>query len=306
MKIKDITSKIFHPHIAVFLILLPISITLLTLSLLYYESTSIFAILSYLLASYMLIIISLKIPKLVSFLKKIKENNKYAKLWFSDVQLRMKVSLYLSVFWNTAYALLQLGLGIYHKSLWFFSMFAYYLLLTFIRFFLADYTKKYKANENQEQEIQKSLLCGCLLLCMNLALAVIITFIVLQYKTFQHSIVTTITLATYTFFTFTYAIVNCIRFRKYKSLVYSSAKSISLITASVSMLTLESTMLSTFGGTDDLLFCKIMLSVSGAVVIAFALSMAIIIIVKAGKKYKQFNNHIQSPQKPKSEQSTLK
>ncbi len=286
MNWKKLVKNILYPHIAVILVLLPVSIAFLSLSLIYFDETSTVALISYLLAFYTLMIVCLRVPKIIAFLKKVKTENKYAQMWFSDIRLRMKISLYGSLLWNCAYAIFQLALGFYHKSVWFFTMFVYYVLLAVMKFFLADYTRKYEANENQLIEAKKSLICGCLLLVMNLSLSGIITLIVLQNKTFEHGKIVTISLAAYTFVTFTFAIINSVKFRKYNSLVYSSAKTISLITASVSMLTLESTMLSTFGGTKDALFSQVILSCSGAVIMVFAITMAVVMIAKAAKEYK--------------------
>ena len=144
-----------------------------------------------------------------------------------------------------------------------------------MRFFLVKHTRKYKANEETIIEVKKSILCGYLLIAMNLALAVIVFFIVYWNKTFYHHMITTIAMAAYTFFTFTFAIINLVRYRKYKSAVYSSAKTISLIAGAVSMLTLESTMLTTFGTAESQLFSQIMLSLTGIAVIAFAITMIV-------------------------------
>ena len=70
---------------------------------------------------------------------------------------------------------------------------------------------------------------------------------------------------------------------KSKSPVYYSAKTITLIASAVSMLTLESTMLTTFGTTESSLFNQIMLSVTGTAVIGFAIIVAISMIVKGMK-----------------------
>ena len=281
---NNIFTKIFYPHFVVILIFLPITIASLIFSLKFLNSTSPFAIISYILSTYLLVVLCLKIPKVINHIKQFNANNKYASRWFNDVQLRMKVSLYASLLLNVLYAILQLGLGFYHNSLWFYSMAGYYFMLALIRYFLADYTKTYQANENEEKEIQKSLICGFLLLIMNIALGVVVALVVLQNKVFNYDVITTIALATYTFVSFTLAIVSCIKFRKFNSLVYSSAKSISLITSTVSMLTLESIMLSTFGDGKDLRFSKVVLSTSGAVVVIFSIIVAVLIILKANKK----------------------
>ena len=54
------------------------------------------------------------------------------------------------------------------------------------------------------------------------------------------------------------------------------------------MLTLETTMLATFGATESLLFKKIILAATGAVVIGFAIVMSLIMIIKG---YKQLKNN---------------
>ena len=209
--------------------------------------------------------------------------------WFSDVRLRVNVSLYGSLIWNVAFAIFQLGLGFYHKSFWFYAMFAYYVILAVTRFFLLKHTRKYKHNEELAVETNKYITTGWILLFMNVALAVIVFFMVYWNKTFHHHMITTIAMAAYTFCTFSFAIVNLVRYKKYKSPVYSAAKTITLIAASVSILTLESTMLTTFGETTNTMFKQIILSSTGIAVICFAITMAIIMLVKGSKQRKQFS-----------------
>ena len=287
---KKIGLNLLYPHLAVIICLLPISVAFLVLSLIYLGTESILAILSYLLAFYVLLVICFRMPRIITFFKTFKRENKYMQKWFSDVHLRMNVSLYGSLIWNIAFAIFQLVLGFYHKSFWFYTMFAYYVMLGVMRFFLVKHTRKYKANEETTIEVKKSILCGYLLIAMNLALAVIVFFMVYWNRTFYHHMITTIALAAYTFFTFTFAIINLVKYRKYKSPIYSSAKTISLIAGAVSMLTLETTMLTTFGANESPLFSQIMLSLTGVAVIGFAITMAIIMIVKGNRQLKEYEN----------------
>jgi len=294
MNWKKIGLSLLYPHLAVIICLLPISISFLVLSLIYLDSTSIISILSYLLSFYVLLTICFRVPKIVEYFKKVKQENKYIQRWFSDTHLRMNVSLYGSLIWNVIFAIFQLVLGFYHKSLWFYTMFAYYVVLGLMRFFLVKHTRKYKANEEEIMETKRYILCGWMLLIINLTLSIITCFIVYWNKTFNHHMITTIAMAAYTFFTFTFAIVNLIKYKKYNSLVYSAAKNITLISACVSMLTLETTMLTTFGGAEEGLFRQIILSISSVVVIGFAISMAIYMIVRGNKRLKQNKEHLKS------------
>ncbi len=129
--------------------------------------------------------------------------------------------------------------------------------------------------------------CGIVFLVMNLALALIIFFMVYWNRTFNHHEITTIVLAVYTFTSLTLAIINTVKYRKYNSPVYSASKAISLASACVSMLTLESTMLTTFDdGTMSLTGRRVLLGLSGGVVSVFIISMAIYMIIQANKKIK--------------------
>lgn len=288
---KKIGIALLYPHIAIIICLLPISITFLILSLIYLGTESILAILSYILSFYVLLVICFRIPKTIKFFKIFKKENKFMQKWLTDAHLRINVSLYGSLIWNIAFGVFQLCLGFKFKSFWFYSLFAYYTMLAVMRFFLVKHTRKYKANEQKEVELKKYVVSGWLLLFMNLALAVIVFFMVYFNRTFYHHMITTIAMAAYTFLTFTFAIINVVRYRKYNSPIYSAAKIISLIAGSVSILTLETTMLTTFGTTEGPLFNQIMLSLTGVAVIGFAITMAVIMLVKGNKLIKENNKN---------------
>lgn len=292
MNWKRFWKVIIYPHVALIWALLPISAVLLALSLIYLDSTSILSIIVYLIAFYELLVICFRIPDFVAFIRKWKTENRFLSKVSADVHLRMNLSLYGSLIFNVAFGLFQLGLGIYHRSLWFYSMSAYYVVLAVIRFFLLKHTRHYGLNEECERETKLYILCGWLLLLLNLALAVILFLIVYENRTFNHHEITTITIASYTFLTFTFAIVNSIKYRKFNSPTYSASKTISLVSACVSMLTLETTMLTTFGGEDTASFRQIILAITGCVIIIFVLSVAVYMIVHGGKNLKVIKEYL--------------
>ena len=137
------------------------------------------------------------------------------------------------------------------------------------------------------EELIKYRICGIVFLAINMALAVMIFFMVYWNRTFIHHQITTIAMAAYTFTAFTVAIINLVKYRQYNSPVFSASKAISLTSACVSMLTLESTMLSTFGnGNMDDITRKTFLGLSGGVISAFIIVMAVYMIVHSNKKTK--------------------
>ena len=156
-----------------------------------------------------------------------------------------------------------------------------------MRFFLARYTTKNKPGERMRAELVRYRACGWVFLVMNLAVSLMIFFMVYWNRTFVHHEITTIAMAAYTFTAFTTAIINMVKYRKYNSPVYSASKAISFAAACVSMLTLESTMLTTFGdGTMDEIGRKILLGTSGGAISVVIIAMAVYMITQSTKKLK--------------------
>lgn len=95
---KKFGLSLLYPHVAVIICLLPISIAFLIFSLVYLGNKSILAIISYLFAFYVLMVVCFRVPRMVKYFKKLKRENKFMKKWFSDVQLRMNVSFLVHLF----------------------------------------------------------------------------------------------------------------------------------------------------------------------------------------------------------------
>ncbi len=288
MKIlKKIGRALLFPHIAVLIILLPVATAFLIYTMVFVGTQTVQAYIAYTLAAYTLTILCFRIPRIVAFARAFKNENKYVKMFREDVHLRVNISLYGSFVWNVAYSVFQLCLGLYHKSFWYYSLAVYYIFLASLRFYLSRHTRKHKPSERIREELVRYRTCGIVFLCMNMALTLIIFFMIYWNRTFHHHEITTIAMAAYTFTTFIVAIVSIVKYRKYQSPVLSATKAISLAAACVSMITLTSTMLTTFGdGQNDELFRKIMLGSLGGAVSAFIIIMAIYMIVRANKELK--------------------
>lgn len=293
-KLKKIGLKLLYPHIAILILLMPISIALLVWSMLVFGTTHFVSIVSYVLSAYSLTVLCFRIPDIIKLIQKIKNENKYIVRLRTDRHLRIKISLLASFLFNVVYAIFQFFIGLYHGSFWFYSMFAYYLSLAVMRYFLMRHTLANQVNEKPKLELLKYYFCGWMMLFLNLVLSVMVFFMVYWNRTFNHHQITTIALAAYTFTSFTMAIVGFIKYRKLNSPVYSAAKSISLTSACVSIITLEATMLTAFGNDLDIVVRKLFLGLTGGVVSIFVLTIAINIIVHGTrqlKKYKEYNSN---------------
>lgn len=284
---KKIIKFFLYPHAIIMAVLLPVSVVLLAYSFLGTNQNDIAVYISYGLSAYTLTVYCVRIPNMVRFVKRVKEENKYVNRLITDAHLKVKLSLYGAFAFNAAYAVFQLGLGRYHSSVWFYSLAVYYILLAVMRFFLLRDVRAYAPGENMALEWRRYRFCGAVLLIMNLALAVIVFYITWQNRGFEHHPITTIAMAAYTFTAFTVAIVNLVKYRKYKSPVFSAAKAISLASAAVSMLTLETAMLTAFGETETENFRVIMTGATGTCVCIFVLVMAVYMIAHASKELKK-------------------
>ena len=288
-------KALLFPHIAIMILLVPVATVLLVGSMVFIGTESPIAIVSYVIAAYTLTVWCFKIPYLIKFFKTFKNENKYVRRWQDDTRLRVNMSLYGSLAWNALYGILQLWLGFYHHTFWFYSLGAYYICLGVMRFFLARHTTRYAPGERMQSELKKYRVCGIVFLVMNLALARIIFFMVYWNRTFEHHMITAIAMAAYTFTALTTAIINVIKYRKYNSPVFSASKAISLAAALVSMLTLESTMLTTFSeGTMTAMEQKIMLGTTGGVISVLIVAMAIYMIAVGTKKLKQLKSEVEN------------
>ena len=286
-KLKKVLKRLLFPHIVVVIILVPVAAVLLIATFVEGETDSMQAYIAYFLSAYALTVLCARSPWLFKKAKSIKQENKYISRYTSDAALRVKISLYGSLGINILYAAMQLGLGIYHHALLFYALAGYYMLLALMRFFLLKEARKDRLGQDLFFEFLHYRLCGVLLLVMNIALSVIVFLMVWENRGFTHHEIVTIAMAAYTFYTLTMAVINIVRYRKYKSPIMSSAKAINLVAAMFSLLSLETAMLTAFGEENTPLFRLVMIGGTGAVVCVIALAIAVHMILYSTKRIRQ-------------------
>ena len=289
MPYKRIVKALLCPPVAVLLALTPIGASLLVFALVRLSAAAPVSILSYLLSAYLLAAWCARAPRVLSAIRAFRESNRLWLRWRSDERLRVRVSLQASLVWNLLYGVFQLWLGIFHRTLWFTSLGAYYFCLAAMRGGLFRYTKRHAPGEGRRSELVLYRRCGKSFLLMNLALALIVFYMVFWGRTFRHHEITTIAMAAFTFTSLSLAIVDMVRYRKYDSPVFSASKAIGFAAACVSMLTLTSTMLTTFGEATDPRLPRILLGAVGAAVSLVVLAMAAYMILQSGKRLAEPN-----------------
>ena len=195
---------------------------------------------------------------------------------------RAETALYQGLFVNLLYAGIKMFSGICYQSVWFVTLGVYYILLAAMRAALLHYVRR--GEKDKRTEWRRYRLCGCILLSMNAALAGIVVLVVHQNSGFEYPGMLIYVMAMYAFYATITAVRNIVKFRKYGSPVLSAAKAVSLTAALVSMLSLETAMLTQFGAAEDPLFRKTMTAATGAGVCLLVLGMAVFMIVHSTRR----------------------
>ena len=200
---------------------------------------------------------------------------------------RAEAALYQGFFINLLYAGIKMFSGIFYRSFWFVTLAVYYILLAIMRASLLHFVRAHgNSGENKSAGLKRYRLCGIILLFMNIALAGMVILVVHENSGFEYPGMLIYVMAMYAFYATITAVWNVVKFRRYGSPVMSAAKVINLTAALVSMLSLETAMLTQFGAADDPLFRQIMTASTGAGISLVVLGMAVFMIVRSTRQMK--------------------
>lgn len=201
--------------------------------------------------------------------------------YHEDMAYRAEVSLYASLVISLLYAIIKLISGILFHSIWFGALAGYYLLLVGLRFVLLDCVSRCRKRPNPLSEWKRYRLCGGMLLMMNQALTVMVALMVYRSNGFVYPGSLIYLMAMYTFYTVFSAVRNLLLFRRAGSPALAASRAVTLVTALVSVLSLETAMISQFGDSGNASFRQLMTGVTGCVVCLTVLVMAIYMMIHA-------------------------
>ena len=194
-----------------------------------------------------------------------------------------------SFFMSVAYGVFNGVLGIVGRSIWFGALAAYYIFLAFLRGGILIYHKRKKKNDGElDNDLVRAKTyrnCGILLLILNVALSSAIAQMIFDEQSFSYAGWTIYAFAAYAFYKITMSIINLVRARKQNDLTVQAVRNVNLVDGAVSILALQTALLSTFmeEGTDVSLFNTL----TGTAISLFAVGLSIFMIVKANKSIKQ-------------------
>lgn len=291
MDLKKVCKKLLYPPKWVIIILTVLSAAGLCAVFVKGWDTHPLAYVIYVVSFYTVSILTLVCIKVVPgcyrCIKGFIYSNKYGNRYMTDAAFKTNVSLHMSFAINILYAATNLFGGIFYSSVWSITLAAYYAILAVMRFLLIRFSSRVGMGKDRVGALKRSRLCGIILMTVNLALSGVVALVVAHNEGFRYNGILIYVMAMYTFFITTTAVINIFKYRKYNSPIMSTAKNINLAAALVSMLSLETAMLSEFGEENATPhFNQIMVGATGACVCALVLAISVLTIVRANRELK--------------------
>ena len=245
----------------------------------------------YVLAFYTLTVLcvfcSMVLPKRYRQIRQKIYENPLGNRYMTDRVFRTKISLYLSL----AASLLYVGTNVWSwylgRSWWFVVLAVYYSIMAVMRFLLVRYARLNTLGSSVLKEWKWSRICACILLLVNLTLSGAVLMILYQNRGYDYPGVLIYVMALYTFYSTTHAIVDIIKYRKLGSPILSTAKIVSLSSALVSMLNLETAMFAQFGAEMTLRDQRIMIAATGAGISIVVVTLSVLLIIRATKEIRK-------------------
>lgn len=261
-------KKFIFPHPIIIFILFNFSAVSLIYIFLYGLETHPVAYALYVVAFYTLVIVCVRIPAIVKWVKEKLHANKYTDTYLTDKDLRMRISMYRGLLISFVFATFKIIMGFIYNSSWLFAMAGYNVILSLMRFIVIFRAQKKGLSELEERKrgLQSYQVCGWLVMILNVAVSVIMFMVIVQKQTIEYHMIVTIGLAAFTFYCFTMAIINMVKYRDRKNPVYAAIKRIDMVKAIVSIFTLQVAMLTTFNGQGEAMDVNLMNTLTGVAV----------------------------------------
>lgn len=292
---KKIGKKLLFPPIWLMVLLTVFSTAALVAVFIKGWETHPVAYAVYVVAFYSLCVVSVfcvtVLPKQFKQIKKTILANPLGNRYMTDKAFRTKVSLNCSLGINLLHVAIHVLMWYLYQSWWFVVLAVYHVILSVMRFLLARYVGLNAIGSNRFGELKRALACSCIMLLLNLFLSGAVLMMVYQNRGFAYHGILIYVVALFTFYNTTFAIMDMVKYRRFESPVMSTAKSISMAAALVSMLNLETAMFAEFGAEMAKADQQLMIMLTGAGISIAVIAMAVNMILRCTKEIKKMRNH---------------
>lgn len=288
---KMFFQKLLHPSKWVLIFVPPLSFAALIFIFATQTTRSASAYMIYCMSAYSLTIWLAALPRLIKemktaimtsrFMRKV-SSSKITGRYLNDLAFRGNVSIYQGMAVNAFYVVFRIVAGIRYASVWFISMAVYHLVLGGLWAYLVVCYRR----RDPELERRCYHTTAWLLFLLNVPMGGMIVLMVRTNSGFSYPGYIIYLSALYTFYTMVTSIQNLVKFRKLGSPILSAAKVLNFIAAMMSILGLQTAMISRFSENGES-YRKMMNAITGGFVYGIVILIAVIMLLCSRKTRKK-------------------
>lgn len=285
--------RLLHPPVWALILVSVLSFAALAMVFVQGRTEQTLAYLVYGMSAYSLAIVLAALPGLTKRVKSAMMDNsvfqkaaeaELTRQYLHDPAFRGSVSIYQGLAVNLFYCAFRIAAGIRYASVWFLSMAVYYLVLGSLRLYLiVCYRRRTPASER---------LCyrqtAWLLFLLNIPMGGMIVQMVRTNSGFSYPGYIIYLSALYTFYTMVTSVIQLVKFRKLGSPILSAAKVLHFVSAMMSILGLQTAMISRFSenGED---YRQMMNALTGGFVYGIVILIALYMLLHSRYPDKEVN-----------------
>lgn len=280
-------NKLLNPPKIVLFFLPPIVFAVLIYIFIKQQTENALAYLIYGMSAYSFTILVIAFPKMIRQLRlSIKNSKAVSKLsehkmigrYLNDLAFRGSISIYQGMTVNFLYVVFRIAAGIRYASVWFISMALYYLVLGCLRFYLIVCYR----HRNEHTGYRCYLNTARFLFLLNIPMGAMIALMIITNSGFTYPGYIIYLSALYFFYTMTMSIVNLVKFRKLGDPILSAARVLNFISAMMSILGLQTAMISRFAKDNDS-YRRMMNTITGGFVYVIVIVIAVYMLIHSRK-----------------------
>lgn len=293
-KAKTILHTLLHPAKWVLCSLPPAAFAALIFIFASEQTESALAYPVYLMSAYSLAVLIAALPVLARRIRQHKTkllnrsklmqkiaSSAFGNQYLHDPAFRGSISIYQGMIANFLYVLFRIAAGIRYASVWFISMAVYYMVLGGLRAYLiSSYRRREVGGLSFEYRCYRR--TAWLLFLLNTPMGGMIVLMVRTNSGFFYPGYIIYLSALYTFYTMAVSIVNLVKFRKLGSPILSAAKVLNFVSAMMSILGLQTAMISRFSVNGEN-YRRLMNAVTGGFVYGIVVIIAVYMLLHSRK-----------------------
>lgn len=252
----------------------------------------------FLLSAYSLVILLAALPALAGRLAQLKlrfwersrlvrtiSSTAFGGRYLNDQLFRSGVSIYQGMAVNFLYMLFRFMTAARYASVWFFSMAIYYMVLCIMRAYLA-FGYRRRESKGAAYELRCYRRTAGMLFILNIPMGGMIVLMVQTNSGFSYPGYLIYLSALYTLYMMTLSVINLVRSRKMDSPILSAAKILNFVSAMMSVLGLQTAMITRFSNNGEG-YRKMMNAITGGVVFFIVMVTVAVMVVRSSKSKKE-------------------